>query len=175
MKTRRVALVATGVCLAAAAFACAANRGLGPSSTKPTLKPTTVSDAALEVAPIDSVALSAYGFVEGVRATFVFEGGDGGDTIARKVLPSFVEDGCVRLVLVVDGRASVRVLVADVLRASSVTVPGEAASFGPLCGRARDKLEIEVSGRRSGAGTVVLYVPEKPSTEGSLAPRPPRP
>ena len=171
MKPKRVALSAAfGLLVAAAAFACATVNGRGPLATEPKgSAPTAPSatakavgqDGGLEpLLEAESTSLAGLGFVPAERQNLVLddrgERTEGSLAVAQGVFPAFVSDSCDRLVVVSGEAIRARVAVGGIDRAKDEQ-PRAVASFGPVCGRARDSLAVEVRGSKGTNVAIGLY------------------
>jgi hypothetical protein len=167
MTPRRVAVsVALGIVAAAAAFACATVNGRGPlamdskvSAPSAFAKPEGRDGGIEALIDGETARLASLGFVPDERVSLVLgsePADDGGHVAAQGVLPAFESDRCVRLVVVSHEGIRARVVVGGIER-SAEERDRPVASFGPVCGRARDSLAVEVHGPRGASVAIVRY------------------
>ncbi len=178
MKVARLAtFVLIGALLAGVAFACGAGRGAAVSPSRPQDVDGSPGNEDSGGSPASAVlesetkALAELGFAPWNRAAMTLatrlEERDGGASSglpqarARAPLAMRPEGGCLRVVVVSDARVSVRILVGtdvgDVERAAGQSVPGRAASLGPICGRANDTAAAEMTGTLGANVSIVTY------------------
>ena len=161
---RVAAFVALGLVAAAAALACAKVNG-GPLAaySKPSA-PSAVAkldgqDGGLEALfEGETVSLASLGFVPDERVSLLLgtEAADGGPGVAQAAFAAFGSDACVRLVVVSHQAIRARVLVGGTERVTTEHAR-PVASLGPVCGRARDSLAIEVRGPSGASVAIVRY------------------
>ena len=130
----------------AVVFACRAVQVRVPQAVAPA--PSAVAsalfpDASTATFEGETSRAAAAGFAPGeLRA--LASPGDGG--VARAVLHTFPSDGCMRVALRSPGLANVTVRVAGIERWEPEILPAQAVLSGPLCGRAKDVVALELRG-----------------------------
>ena len=179
MKVARLATFGViGAVLAGVAFACASGRGAAVTPLRPQEVDGSAGSEdsggspAAAVLESETKVLAELGFAPWNRAAMTLatrmeeaDGGAGGgappQSRARAPLGMRPEGGCLRVVVVSDARVSVRILVGtgvgDVERAAGQSVPGRAASLGPICGRANDTAAVEVTGTLGANVSITTY------------------